>query len=399
MGLQAILTKSIDNFNDRLKRLALYLTLKPDDGDLSEVIQKIQSENDLDLLAFFEGIELCSRGANYSDLFTENQHPHSQLSKKFINSVLPIVASNELQNTAIVEIEQEEPTKELATVGQTSGAYSFKELSEYFRSLQSTLEQTPLPDAPIALLIKNLQHTCVIGYDPQENIWTYIDANAVFPQKTDDINQLARLVRDGLNHANYRHTFMHTSIFSTKDQIAFWTDLLSKWNRHPTFRKIHRINPHAPLKNNALLLVASRYGDTDSILKFTGKKRPLDNTIPSFLDTPLYTASAQGHEETVIRLLEAGANINKTNTKMETPLFIASQMGHTKIVQILLQNDADIHIFDVDGNSPLFIAQRHGHQKIVEMITQAQNKKRKRETTDHLDAPSEPLTELDLTWV
>ena len=400
MGLQAILTNRLDQFEARLKKLAFLLTMRSENGDVSKVIREIQ---DLDLLAFFEGLEICSRGHEYNDLFTEETHPRSQLHVQFINSILAIIASNELENVAIVKTDEEEPSKEIRQVAQTSGAYSLAELSKYFHNLQATIEHRSVASAPIAFLIKNLKHTCIIGYDPQKNIWTFIDANLVFPYKTKNIDQLVEHVHKGLNTDNYRHTFMHTSVLTTKNEAKLWENLLSLWKKNPTFIKIHRISKQTPLKNGARLLVASRYNDIESTKALLRKKINVDSQIPPYLTTPLFTAASQGHIESVAAFLNAGADIDKPCTDEETPLFSASKIGHRDVVRILVEKGADIHKCDKNGKTPLSIAQENRHREIVQILMEADSRKRKRTidfTEDSSYEEKQPKTFISETvWI
>jgi ankyrin repeat protein len=50
--------------------------------------------------------------------------------------------------------------------------------------------------------------------------------------------------------------------------------------------------------------------------------------------TPLYIAAAQGHEEVLVALLEAGAQMTATD-EGRTPLMAATSGGHTSVVAVL----------------------------------------------------------------
>ncbi len=265
MGLQAILTKNLDQFDLRLKKLAIHLNNPTSNTSFEKMIQEIQQEQDFDLLAFFEGLELCSRGDNYFEIFNEETHPHSQLNVKFIDTILSLVSSQQLETVAINKTEDLTSRKKIIEVAETSGAYTFRELFQFFSSLEDTIVQSYPCSDPIALLIKNFCHSCVVGYDPQLKIWTFIDANRVFPLRTRSVGQLANYVKHGLNSHHYRHTFMHTSIFTTKLEFLIWSQIFLRWKNNPIFKTIHKIHQKAPLKNKARLLIASRYNHEESI--------------------------------------------------------------------------------------------------------------------------------------
>ena len=47
-------------------------------------------------------------------------------------------------------------------------------------------------------------------------------------------------------------------------------------------------------------------------------------------NTPLHTASAKGHLQALVALLEAGAQIDNKNEDEQTPLHIAAKNGKTR---------------------------------------------------------------------
>jgi len=87
--------------------------------------------------------------------------------------------------------------------------------------------------------------------------------------------------------------------------------------------------------------------------------------------TPLYKAAEGGHTETVIFLLEAGADINRGGKlRYDTPLYIASANGHLKVVQVLIKNRAKYdslegvtHFF-----SPFYAAVVNGHLDVAQWL-------------------------------
>ena len=54
-------------------------------------------------------------------------------------------------------------------------------------------------------------------------------------------------------------------------------------------------------------------------------------------------------------LLQSKANVNHVTEGGDTPLFVASANGHNEVVQLLLQNKADAN-HSVGGYTPLDIA-------------------------------------------
>jgi len=72
--------------------------------------------------------------------------------------------------------------------------------------------------------------------------------------------------------------------------------------------------------------------------------------------TPLHCAAWKGHVEVVVALLNAGADVNATNTNEHwgtTPLHAAAHANNTEIVRLLIARGADVNPADMHGKTPL----------------------------------------------
>eukprot|EP00742_Colponemidia_sp_Colp-10_P013457 GILJ01015198.1.p1 GENE.GILJ01015198.1~~GILJ01015198.1.p1 ORF type:complete len:1337 (+),score=187.94 GILJ01015198.1:75-4085(+) len=96
-------------------------------------------------------------------------------------------------------------------------------------------------------------------------------------------------------------------------------------------------------------------------------------------DVCLYWAAYWGHLELVQMLISRNANVAAARAilRYRTPLHAASLEGHEKVLSALLQavaelpkSDALLNAFDVDGNSALHVASIHGHGRCVELLLQ-----------------------------
>ena len=58
--------------------------------------------------------------------------------------------------------------------------------------------------------------------------------------------------------------------------------------------------------------------------------------------TPLWVASAAGHQEMVVKLIDLGANVNSTTSTNSTPLRAACYDGHLEVAKLLLEMGAGI---------------------------------------------------------
>eukprot|EP00731_Ephydatia_muelleri_P014725 Em0008g445a len=84
--------------------------------------------------------------------------------------------------------------------------------------------------------------------------------------------------------------------------------------------------------------------------------------------TALHISSKNGHTDTVVALLERGANIYARDKDGQTALHISSKNGHTDTVVALLERGADINDRDEMHRTPLDLARKHGHGKVIEVL-------------------------------
>ena len=81
-----------------------------------------------------------------------------------------------------------------------------------------------------------------------------------------------------------------------------------------------------------------------------------------------FPAAYFGHLEIVECLLEAGIDINQSDSHNKTALYVATYHGRTDIVNLLIRNNACVNTPDKNGKSPLYIAVLHGNLQIAEML-------------------------------
>jgi ankyrin repeat protein len=77
--------------------------------------------------------------------------------------------------------------------------------------------------------------------------------------------------------------------------------------------------------------------------------------------TPIQSATAAGHADVVLLLLQHNANPNTRENNGFTPLHVAAQNGNTPIIRSLLYNGADLTIRTHEGKLPLELAIEAGH--------------------------------------
>jgi uncharacterized protein len=135
------------------------------------------------------------------------------------------------------------------------------------------------------------------------------------------------------------------------------------------------------------------------------------NVTNNIMDTPLHQVCWSGdeayerdiHVQMAIRLIEAGADVNKVNNAGATPLWIASRDGMNEIVEALIEAGADVNkavknnytglitewynddnrpfndepsdnrYDEFDGSSPLLAAAKGGHLATVGILLSVKN--------------------------
>lgn len=90
--------------------------------------------------------------------------------------------------------------------------------------------------------------------------------------------------------------------------------------------------------------------------------------------TPLREACAEGHEDTVAILLEAGADVNLCNLHGVTPLIAAAEKGNANILKMLLaHSEINVNLKVINGSTALDYARRNGHEECVRLLKTHQN--------------------------
>ena len=119
----------------------------------------------------------------------------------------------------------------------------------------------------------------------------------------------------------------------------------------------------------------------DLKLEKIGKRSSLDETVITLInngadvnildtdgDSPLMIVCSIGHESTLQILLEKGANVNLCNKTGVSPLYAACSSGHDSTIQLLLNNGADVNLCDETGVSPLYAACSSGHDSTIQLL-------------------------------
>jgi ankyrin repeat protein len=82
----------------------------------------------------------------------------------------------------------------------------------------------------------------------------------------------------------------------------------------------------------------------------------VNTPIDKFTGTPLHLAADRGHVDIVCALLDAGADINNSNSFIGTPLQEAIRNGHYQVAELLIERQADINVIAGKSGCALSIA-------------------------------------------
>ena len=83
------------------------------------------------------------------------------------------------------------------------------------------------------------------------------------------------------------------------------------------------------------MLMSARGGDLDAIKECLAEEVPINHQDEEMKNSALHLAAANGHQEVVEFLLDAGADINLLNSSKNTPLHWACLLGRIDIVKLL----------------------------------------------------------------
>ena len=134
------------------------------------------------------------------------------------------------------------------------------------------------------------------------------------------------------------------------------------------------------LTDEFLIHIVSLFGNYEIIPELLSFGVSINTKIHKFGSTPLFTAVVNDdlerdnqnqlslREETIITLINNGADVNLCNETGTSPLYKACQYGHDSTVQLLLNNGADVNLCEETGVSPLFIACQNGHDSTVHIL-------------------------------
>eukprot|EP01086_Lenisia_limosa_P010646 TRINITY_DN35151_c0_g1_i1.p1 TRINITY_DN35151_c0_g1~~TRINITY_DN35151_c0_g1_i1.p1 ORF type:complete len:177 (-),score=47.35 TRINITY_DN35151_c0_g1_i1:60-590(-) len=115
------------------------------------------------------------------------------------------------------------------------------------------------------------------------------------------------------------------------------------------------------------LAIVTRHPKAAYVLLTEGKANP--NIILKSNDTtPLHVAAAEGYVALAKGLIDAGADINRTDIVKHTPLHNATFFGRVEISTYLLEAGCETNLKDIEGYTPLRNAERQYWKKTEALL-------------------------------
>ncbi|KAF3397352.1 hypothetical protein DPV78_007813 [Talaromyces pinophilus] len=188
-----------------------------------------------------------------------------------------------------------------------------------------------------------------------------------------------------------RHIKQSSPVWDKFQQLA--TNLNETWNFHPwiipgpsKYSRLHSLlgwavnERHEPLlslpwiqkmdvEDHTALHHAASKGYIDIVRLILNTKGAVVDFVAKSKITPLWLASANGHDNVVSLLIRNEANIEARDDLGRTSLCRAAKKGHYSVVELLVKIGANVEAKDYRrGRTPLCEAAAKGHYSVVELL-------------------------------
>ena len=118
------------------------------------------------------------------------------------------------------------------------------------------------------------------------------------------------------------------------------------------------------------LIVAVYENQVENVRALVVRKHPMSRAGGDGR-TAMMWGSIQGSYDSLVLILEAGAQINIVDEAGNNSLYHAAENGHIEVVELLLTHNAEIDRENRDGRTPLMAAARAGHQGVLATLIAA----------------------------
>lgn len=141
----------------------------------------------------------------------------------------------------------------------------------------------------------------------------------------------------------------------------------------PLFFEAHEVISQARIVDDQLkvnfqnLMYAATNGDTATVKKLLDEGANPNRSDKTGL-SPLMAAAYSGQDSVVRILIENRSDIDAKDSSGYTALMFAANAGKGECAKLLVKHGADINAKDNDGSTPLMFAAQHGYNEIVSFL-------------------------------
>ena len=110
---------------------------------------------------------------------------------------------------------------------------------------------------------------------------------------------------------------------------------------------------------------AAKAGDTDTLVQLLDDGADVNepNIMP-----PLQIAAFNGHVEVLELLIERGADLDATSTMFGTALHAAAKRGYAEAIEVMIEAGGDPNSRNKDQFTPLMVTSVHGHARAASAL-------------------------------
>ncbi|GAC1601009.1 MAG: ankyrin repeat domain-containing protein [Ramlibacter sp.] len=174
--------------------------------------------------------------------------------------------------------------------------------------------------------------------------------------KQDDARLVADLLTRGFDANTLDPKGRHALLLAVQEPSPKVADVLIRWPKT-------NVEPRSE-KDESPLMLASLRGDLDLAKRLVERGADVNKTGW----TPLHYAATHGHLDIINFLLENYAYIDAESPNRTTPLMMAAMYGSAQAVKLLLDAGADPTLRNEQGLSAIDFANKAGRRDSAELI-------------------------------
>jgi ankyrin repeat protein len=355
--LEACLLGEESLFDARVKRIEKIMSSGADIVQLVNAVKTKKGKNLtpkdkelLDILAFFDSLELYQSPEQHSALFNL-AHGNSQLD---ITPHSYFASADKIHALGGLNKVYSEPM-----------ILTSEEIKKYLDELAIILQTNGSSTDTFGLLLSSSDHTMTLSYTTNVG-WGFMDINQYPAQfykmgEAWAVNLLSERIVAG---------------FGSTTPIAFDASLITLKNSASLskltisleqFKAGHVINKELAAREHngvGLAFIAAEHGHVSVISKLA--KHGVDlNKADKDGQTPAFKAAQYGHVSVIAELAKHKVDLNKANNNGVTPVFFAAQYGQVSVIAELAQQKVDLDKTDNYGATPAMWAAYNGHVSVI----------------------------------